>query len=57
MNVQRGIRFLLADVDDTLVTGDKVLIEAASAVTDGNENEGFASAVRKFILQPIGDVK
>jgi hypothetical protein len=24
----------------------------ANAVTDSNENEGFAKAVRKFILQP-----
>jgi len=29
----------------------------ASAVADSNENEGFANAVRKFILQPIEDVK
>jgi Cof subfamily protein (haloacid dehalogenase superfamily) len=26
----------------------------ASAVTDSNENEGFAMAVRKFILRPVG---
>jgi hydroxymethylpyrimidine pyrophosphatase-like HAD family hydrolase len=25
----------------------------ASAVTDSNENEGFAKAVRKFILGPV----
>jgi hydroxymethylpyrimidine pyrophosphatase-like HAD family hydrolase len=24
----------------------------ASAVTDSNENEGFANAVRKFVLRP-----
>ena len=24
----------------------------ASAVTDSNENEGFAKAVRKFVLRP-----
>lgn len=35
---------------------DKVKTQA-SAVTDSNENEGFANAVRKFILQPIEDVK
>jgi hypothetical protein len=26
----------------------------ASAVTDSNENEGFAKAVRKFVLRPAG---
>ena len=26
----------------------------ASAVTGSNENEGFAMAVRKFILRPVG---
>ena len=26
----------------------------ASAVTDSNENEGFANAVRKFVLPPAG---
>jgi hydroxymethylpyrimidine pyrophosphatase-like HAD family hydrolase len=26
----------------------------ASAVTDSNESEGFASAVRKFVLRPAG---
>jgi Cof subfamily protein (haloacid dehalogenase superfamily) len=26
----------------------------ASAVTDTNENEGFAKAVRKFVLRPVG---
>jgi Cof subfamily protein (haloacid dehalogenase superfamily) len=31
--------------------GDEVKAQA-SAVTDSNENEGFAKAVRKFVLQP-----
>jgi hydroxymethylpyrimidine pyrophosphatase-like HAD family hydrolase len=26
----------------------------ANAVTDSNENEGFAKAVRKFVLQSAG---
>jgi len=26
----------------------------ASAVADTNENEGFAKAARKFVLQPVG---
>jgi haloacid dehalogenase-like hydrolase len=60
------IRLLLADVDmpnDVLMfrksgfsiamgnSSDEVKAQA-SAVTDSNENEGFAKAVRKFVLPP-----
>ena len=56
-----SVRALFFDVGGTLVTptgadrgGKGGGSEAAqsSAVTDSNENEGFAKAVRKFVLPP-----
>ena len=37
----------------SIAMGDEVKAQA-SAVTGRNENEGFAKAVRKFILRPAG---
>ena len=61
-----NMRLLLADVGGTLVTptgadrgGKGGGSEAAqsSTVTDSNENEGFAKAVRTFVLglEPMAD--
>ena len=45
MNGQRDIRLLLADVDGTLVTQDKVLTEAARAVARELRHAGIAFAI------------
>ena len=45
MSGQRAIRLLLADVDGTLVTQDKVLTEAARAVARELRHAGIAFAI------------
>lgn len=49
-----AIKLVLADVDGTLVTHDKVLtlraIASVQAVADSSEEEGFANAIERFIL-------
>ena len=45
MSGQRAIRLLLADVDGTLVTHDKVLTEAAKAAVHELHDAGIAFAV------------
>jgi Cof subfamily protein (haloacid dehalogenase superfamily) len=45
MNEQRNIRLLLADVDGTLVTQDKVLTEAAMAAVQELRQAGIAFAI------------
>jgi hydroxymethylpyrimidine pyrophosphatase-like HAD family hydrolase len=44
MNGQRDIRLLLADVDGTLVTRDKVLTEATKAAAAELHDAGLALA-------------
>jgi hypothetical protein len=45
-------RLVLADIDNTLVTNEKLLTEEAKApaAADSNENQGFAKAMRKYVL-------
>ena len=45
MNGQRDIRLLLADVDGTLVTHDKVLTEATKAAAAALHDAGLALAI------------
>ncbi len=45
MSGQRGIRLLLADVDGTLLTGDKVLTEAAKAAARDLHHAGIVLAI------------
>ena len=45
MSERRDIRLLLADVDGTLVTQDKMLTEAAKAVARDLQNAGIALAI------------
>ncbi len=64
MNGQRNIRLLLADVDGTLVTQDKVLTEAAEAavrdlhsagiaftITSGRPPRGMSMLIEPLVLQ------
>jgi Cof subfamily protein (haloacid dehalogenase superfamily) len=64
MNGQRDIRLLIADVDGTLVTGDKVLTEAAKtaarelheadiafAITSGRPPRGMSMLVEPLAMQ------
>ena len=58
---QRNIRLLLADVDGTLVTKDKVLTAAAKAAARGVASGGIALAVTSgrpprgmsMLIQPL----
>ena len=45
-------RLVLADIDGKLVTKEKLLTKEAKAraVADSNESEGFAKAMRKYVL-------
>lgn len=47
MSVQRDIRLLLADVDGTLVTPDKVLTEAAMAAAADLRRAGIALVITR----------
>jgi len=48
----------LGESDGTAGTGASAALDEvkakASATTDSNEDDGFAKAVEKFILQPLG---
>ncbi len=61
MNGQERIRLLLADVDGTLVTGEKVLTEAAKAAARQLRDAGIALAITssrpprgmKMLIEPL----
>ena len=52
MSRRPSTRFVLAHVDSRLVTKEKILAEDSKAQTaaDSNESEGFARAMRKYVL-------
>ena len=62
MNGQRNIRLLLADVDGTLVTQDKVLTEAAEAAVRDLHSAGIAFTITSgrpprgmsMLIEPLG---
>jgi Cof subfamily protein (haloacid dehalogenase superfamily) len=62
MNGQRNIRLLLADVDGTLVTKDKVLTEAAEAAVRDLHGAGIAFTITSgrpprgmsMLIEPLG---